>query len=149
MTRFLRWLCLPAAERRRVTEAVASLILAAILLRILPFRRVASILGDTTTGSESAMLGHRETAAAVARAVARAHRGLPWQSTCLVQALAGRLMLGRRAVPCTVHFGVEKSDTPHGFAAHAWLCAADIMVTGEAPSPRYTPIAAFAHRIQG
>lgn len=41
-------------------------------------------------------------------------------ATCLVQAIAGWLMLRRRGVGSSVKIGVQKND--HAFAVHAWLC---------------------------
>ncbi len=149
MTRLSRLLSLPPAERWLVIEAAICLVLAKTLLRILPFRKIASILGDTKASGETGTAKHQEIAASISHAMAQAQRGLPWQSTCLTQALAGRLMLGRRTIPCTVHIGVGKSDPANQFMAHAWLRVEDVVVTGAFQADRYTPIATFAHRVQG
>ena len=54
----------------------------------------------------------------ISRALSRAARYLP-RTTCLVQALAGIRMLGRRGYPSSLCLGVAKPDG--AFAAHAWI----------------------------
>ena len=55
-------------------------------------------------------------------AVQVAGRHTPWQSKCLVQAIAARLMLGRRGVAGTIYLGPAK-DLDGQLKAHAWLYA--------------------------
>ena len=74
----------------------------------------------------------------VAYAIPRAGRRVPWRADCLVQALAAQHWLGRRGVATTLVIGVDKPSATD-FEAHAWLMAADRVVTGGQVA-RYHPI---------
>ena len=52
-------------------------------------------------------------------AVAAAARRVPW-ATCLTQALAAQIMLGRRGLRTQLQLGIKKSQ-PGKMDAHAWL----------------------------
>lgn len=65
----------------------------------------------------------------VSFAIPRAGRRVPWRADCLVQALAAQHWLRRRGVMTTLVIGVRKPK-PADFEAHAWLMAADRIVTG-------------------
>lgn len=63
----------------------------------------------------------------VSRAVTRMAAYVPWRSDCLVQAIAARRWLARAGIGATIGIGVRRDDQ---FAAHAWLRAGPIIVTG-------------------
>lgn len=65
----------------------------------------------------------------VGRALARGARIVPWQATCLVQAIAARHWLDRLGIPSAVSIGVRK-DGERAIAAHAWVKAGGIIVVG-------------------
>ena len=65
----------------------------------------------------------------VSFAIPRVGQRVPWRADCLVQALAAQQWLGRRGIPTTLVIGVRKPG-PADFEAHAWLMAADRIVTG-------------------
>jgi hypothetical protein len=131
-------------HRLRVVEAACVLSLVGVLLRILPFRTVMKLAGDVRTGAaENAVKGRtgNPLAAAVGTAVVRAAAWLPWDAKCLVQALAGRLMLKCRGVPSVLVFGVAKQTDE--ITAHAWLVAGGGTVCGGREATAFKPIAAF------
>ena len=66
----------------------------------------------------------------------------PWLSTCLVQSLAGYVMLRRHDVPSVVYLGVAK-DAGGELIAHSWLRCGDRLVTGGSSQHRYSVIAAY------
>lgn len=145
MRLFARFLELPPQERRSLVEAALCLGLARLLL-LVPFRRLAPFLGRLQPGADGAIakLGADDRAAAliVRRALLRMAARLPWHSSCLVCALAGRMMLGRRRLPSVLQLGARTGPETE-LAAHAWLRCGDIDVVGEGNAPQYTPIAAF------
>jgi hypothetical protein len=124
-----------------VAEACASM-LAARLLLLLPFPRVARRLGEfvapgdprvaqraaATTADQAA------TARAIGWAVKSAAPFMPFRSVCLQQAMAAQAMLRRRGIASVMHFGASPSDA-RAIEAHAWLDAAGVKVTGY-PIPR-------------
>jgi len=131
-------------HRWRVLEAAIALVLARALLRVLPFARVAQLAGGVDTVLPSDEPGRRTTepqALAVGRAIGAASRRLPGRSTCLVRALAGRLMLARRRIPSGLVLGVGSTD--RAIHAHAWLVAGGGTVCGGREAPAFRPIAAF------
>lgn len=129
-----------------LAEAVAALLLAATVVHLLP-RRWLRRLG----GAASAVGEGREPAAPLALARARAVTGrmarvagrLPWRSTCLVRALAGRMLLARRRIAGgRIRLGVRLHEGR--LEAHAWLLLGpDILLGGEAAD--FTPLADLAH----
>lgn len=130
-------------HRLRVLEAACMLGSARVLLRVLPFRVIMRLAGGVRADQTPAA-AHYSTrnaiAAGVGRALRRAESRLPWKSTCLVQALAGRFMLMRRGVASTLVLGVARQNG--SIQAHAWLVC-DGAVCGGAESGRFQPIASF------
>ena len=107
-------------------------------MAIAPFRHVVRWLGTTEAASVSA-----DSAAAkrVGWALAVAAGRLPLGSSCLVRAIARKLMLDRRGIPCTVVLGVRAPAKD--FAAHAWLHAGDLIVSGAGGATDYSELARF------
>lgn len=127
-------------RRRALAEAAVALALARLALRMLPFRWLApspARPGPVSLGAKSSDPQAIEVGWAVEGAAAR----LPWRSTCLVRALAGRLMLGRRGVPSVLCLGVAKEEG--AIRAHAWLVASGGVVCGGPEAQGFTAIAAF------
>lgn len=134
----------------RVAEAAAALALARLAVRLLPFRWLAPAAAPPHAVPSSPVLscsassgagGLDPRAARVGRAISGAAARLPWHSTCLARALAGRLMLARRGVPCVLCLGV--ATEAGAIRAHAWLVAGGGVVCGGREAPGYTAIAAF------
>ena len=145
MRLFARFLSLPPAEQIALVEAVLCLALAQLLL-LVPFRRLAPLLGrpQPDSGGETVALdaNQRVGALAVRRALLRASNRLPWHASCLVRALAARLMLWRRRMPSVLHLGARNASETD-LAAHAWLRCGEIDVIGVEGASEYAPIVAF------
>jgi hypothetical protein len=131
-------------HRLRVIEAIAVLTAARLALLVLPFSWIAGATGRVEGGHAN----DRPRQAATDR-VSREVRGalragvrrLPWRTTCLVRAMAGRLMLAMRGTPSTIVLGVAAhGDT---MSAHAWLMAGDGCVCGGREAQRFRPLAAI------
>ncbi len=130
--------------RRRTVEAMAWLVAAYALVRLLPFALFKVVAGPVEHGSTDDQITDGPTepvALAVARAVGSGTRRLPMHSTCLMQALAARMMLRRRRVPSVLVVGVRSRDGRPG--AHAWLIAGGGAVCGGQEAADFRPIAAF------
>jgi hypothetical protein len=150
---------LSPTERRLIFEAIMWLGLVRIAMATLPYRRVASLLrltqsaasdvSNASTADFGAGRGYRYADASggsVAEAIGWAVQGVaartPWPSTCLVQSLAGYVMLRRHGVPSVVYLGVAK-DAEGEFSAHSWLRCGERIVTGGGSLQRYSVIAAY------
>lgn len=77
-------------------------------------------------------------------AVRAASRRTPWASKCLVQALAGSVMLRRRRIGGIVYLGLYRPDkAANSMLAHAWLRTNNAILTGRAGHEKYTVVARF------
>ncbi len=130
-------------------EAVCSLALARVGLRLLPFRRLAATLGERQ--AVTAALRSPETqdrAEEVGWALGALARLTPWKSNCLTQAVAAQWMLGRRHIPSTLYLGVARGTAEPGtMAAHAWVACGARTIAGVTGHERYAVIATFGRRV--
>jgi hypothetical protein len=137
---------LSPTDRRLLVAAIGWLGLLRVAAAMLPFRRLASLLGltqsDPSEVSLAAGASHRAQAEAIGWAVQGVAARTPWLSTCLVQSLAGYVMLRRHDVPSVVYLGVAK-DAGGELIAHSWLRCGDRLVTGGSSQHRYSVIAAY------
>jgi Transglutaminase-like superfamily len=138
---------LSPAQRRLLIEAVMWLGLLRLATSMLPYRRVAALLRLTQADASDVSAGSptdpaRSQAEVIGWAVQGAAARTPWLSACLVQSLAGYVMLRRHGVPSVVCLGVAK-DAMGDFIAHSWLRCGDRIVTGGGGQQRYSVIAAY------
>ena len=132
-----------SSGRGLMLESAFWLTLSRLAIAIMPFRWIAPHLGTQTTETSGAINQHeRDLFRMISRTVERAARKLPWECTCLVQAMAGKAMLGRRSVPSTLYLGLAK-DEKNQLYAHAWLRCGDKILIGGPGSERFTVISAF------
>jgi len=130
------------AERALALEALGWLAAMRLAVRLTRFQRIVNWLGlepGETAG---------ETAAAIAEQVGWAVRGTaahtPWESACLVQALAAARMLQRRRVASTLYLGAARNPARREeLHAHAWLRCGDLVLTGESESRNFPVVAKF------
>jgi Transglutaminase-like superfamily len=140
-----KFFTLPLREQRDVAEATLSLAVARLLLHV-PFRWLAPLCGQLHPSADGALpvLSEDENSSALAvrRAMLRAAGRLPWDSSCLVRALAAQMMLRRRHLPSVLQLGV-RAGAATDLSAHAWLKCGDVNVIGDESAAEFTPIAAF------
>lgn len=129
-------------------EAGLALILAWGLVFLVPIRLTGRLFG-TMLPPGAAVPGPAPAPGALARARAVAGRvtavasRLPWHSSCLVQAVAGRILLARRGIRgAAIRFGVRKTAT--AMEAHAWLLLGETILIGGAGADDYVPLADLA-----
>ena len=100
------------------------MIVAELLVRMLPFRRFAPLVGRMRGDAPAPPA----LAARVRRLTLKAGDWLPWDAKCLVRSIAGRTVLGWRGYASELSLGLD-IDGP-ALAAHAWLEAGGIVVSG-------------------
>jgi hypothetical protein len=142
VTAIARCLRAPGREKLLAAEALVVLTIAWMVIKLLPFRRVARWLGREGAEQAPAPPHGLEVADDVARAITRAVRYHPLKPVCLPQAIAGRFMLARRGIPSTLYLGVRKGDV--GLEAHAWLTVASVFVTGGGNADQFTTLQWFS-----
>ncbi len=143
-----RFFGLPRGHKLLVVEAVAALAVARMALLFVPFRVLAASFGSIALPEEAsapaarASVAARDEIRAVGWAVTRAARYVPFRAVCLPQAIAAKFMLDRRSIASVMHFGVAKNEGGP-LAAHAWLDADQIEVTGYPIGPEFVEVARF------
>lgn len=126
-------------------EAWCLLALARMLLLLLPFRKLAPLLGKRSSpdNEERCNALHHTRLTHISNAILKAAAYSPWRTQCFEQALAARLMLRCRGLATTVFFGVSKNKKKGHFNAHAWLQCHGLTVTGGKQVEQFTIIACF------
>jgi len=133
----LRTYCrLSRRERRLAMKSMLLVALVRLGLWLIPFRtiqRVCAYFGRP--GGSGSAAGTRE----IVWAVRLASRYVP-RSTCLVQALAAQILLGRHGHAGQVHIGVAL-DEKLGFRAHAWVeSEGEVLIGGSEELDGYAPM---------
>jgi len=137
-------------RRALIAEAVVWLLALRLALLLVPFPRLAGVLGAFVPPSDPrvAAAGAATTADAarlareVSWAVTRGAVHAPFRAVCLPQAMAARIMLKRRGVGSVMRFGAALP--PGGpLATHAWLDAAGVRVTGYPAARAFAEIGCF------
>ncbi|MDF1678443.1 MAG: lasso peptide biosynthesis B2 protein [Legionellaceae bacterium] len=65
------------------------------------------------------------------RSIRLAARYTPWNSNCLTQAMVAKFWCNRLHISYILYIGFAKdAEKPSGYAAHAWLTAGPIAITG-------------------
>ena len=128
---------LDASDRWLTIEAFMLMAMIQVGFRTLSYATMRHAL-DTVKGIRGGS-GRPETR--IGWAVNAAGRRLPGR-TCLIEALAADVMLGRRGCSPSVRFGVRKTRGDGGAPeTHAWVECGGTIVTGELPMmDDYTPL---------
>ena len=137
-------------ERAAVLEAFLWLGVMRLTLRLWPFRSIAVRMGLKQTGAAiAAQNPHIAETTRIGWAVKAAASRTPWPSTCLVQALAGMMMLSRRKMTGALYLGVAKDElAPEPIAAHSWLCSGESVLVGENGRESFKVISIFSNRFE-
>lgn len=88
---------------------------------------------------------NRRKVSNVAGAIQTMSRYTPWDSKCLVRALAAMKMLERRKIDSTLYLGTAKDETG-SMVAHAWLRSGPYYVSGAEEMKRFTVVGTFAKK---
>lgn len=94
-------------------------------------RRLAREPKLATQADQQAPLASR-----IGRVIRTASRHLPWECSCLVQALAARTMLRRRRLAAVLHIGYLRGN--EHFESHAWLSYGEEILTGAQGHDRFS-----------
>ena len=136
-----------SGHRRWWLPAWLLLGLSRLAVLLLPFRRVAAVLGGRSEAAVWVPLLDRDqeaTALRIGRAIRSASRFTPWSSNCFAQALSARILLAMHRVPCMLFFGVSRDGGSARMVAHAWVAAGRIRVTGGDGFAQYVVVGSFA-----
>lgn len=116
-------------------------------LKMMPFSKVAPLLGDQMNETSHNHLGmNNQMIKNVSNAIRIMSRYTFWESQCLVKAIAGMKMLERRGIDSTLYLGTAK-DEEGKMIAHAWLRSGPFYISGVEGMERFTVVSKFAKRI--
>ncbi|GMR00476.1 MAG: hypothetical protein BMS9Abin18_1326 [Zetaproteobacteria bacterium] len=117
-------------------------------LLVLPFRCIAPWLGlhhqnyqlASVTSEQQKLMAWR-----IGRITELAASYTPWQSKCLVQAMAAKVLLAHYRIPYVLHLGVTKAagQSFDALKAHAWLSVGPWIITGREGHRAFTIISTF------
>lgn len=137
---------MPVMDKALLVAAWCLIGLAAVCLRLVPFRRLAPFLGVPIGAvawvpiADNAQIARAHM---VRRAILRAARIAPFRSDCLPQALAAAVLCRTLKVPASIHLGVRLDHSNSPISAHAWVCSGPAAVTGGRSFGTYTAVACF------
>lgn len=109
-----------------------------------PFAKVAPSLGqhmEETSIADNVL--DRATIRNISSAIQVMSKYTPWQSQCMVRAIAGMRMLSRRGYESTLYFGTGKDESGQ-FIAHAWLRSGAYYISGAENKDQFTVVSTFA-----
>ena len=117
-------------------------------LLTIPFRVIAAFLGVhmEETPFQDDKPETREIILKIGQAISRADRFTPWETKCLVQAMAGKAMMRRRALESTLYLGLLKKPDLEHLEAHAWLRYGSKIVCGGKNISHYTVVSTFGRK---
>jgi hypothetical protein len=122
-TSYRRLASLDRVRRRLLFEAVASITVVRVGLRVLPFLKLQRVLDRVVALPIVRQHGPAasDVVPSVKWAMTTASARLP--ATCLIQALATGVMLRRRGLACRLRLGVRTREGEGGarLEAHAWV----------------------------
>lgn len=117
-------------------EALVLVVAALVATRVLPFRIARRLYGTPRIDADASPASTvRPSAEAAARigdvrwALRMVHERLGWDRSCLLRAIAGRVMLRRRGHRSTLYLGARHDDAG-SVKLHAWLYADGVPVSG-------------------
>jgi len=115
-----------------------------LLLLLLPFNRLASIMGKADMESPRSLDSVTQNKALkVGWSVSIMSRHTPWKSKCLVQAMTAQTILRWLRIPGTLYLGVKIGDN-NNLVAHAWVRCGEHIIVGDFGNEQYKCVAYFS-----
>jgi hypothetical protein len=139
MEQLHKYLRLSTKDRHLLVKSALLLWAVRLGLWLLPFQTLRCLLA----GMKRRSFGPQETEqASVDRVVWAVEVASPYipKATCLIQALATQVLLGRWGHAASLHIGVAKSAAGQ-LQAHAWVeCQGKVVLGGTDAPLRFTPL---------
>ena len=123
-------------------EAMILITLAAPVIRLTPFRQVGKLASFPVRRRVEDKQRRSDLIRNVSWAVDAASKHAKLRALCFECGLTAQIMLRRRGVDSTLHFGAAPGHDK-GLSAHVWVLADGYDVTGAAIAHTYAPLAVF------
>ena len=130
MTITSRILKLPLCSQRILFEALFLLSLARLMILLVPFNWIIRVLKNNDTGEIGLDMHNKDIVNKIQYALHATARFVPWRCRCLDLTIAGKTMLDRRGIPCTLYLGLMR-DQGLNLKAHSWLQCGSTIVAGK------------------
>jgi len=138
--RLKKYIELPGSEKKLFSEALRLTLWIRIVTFFLNFNRYVSKLGIPHKESFiNPSPDQKKIIYKVFRAMRRSSIYLPFNSSCLIDAVVAKLMLNTRSIESTFYLGVTKDNTKQ-LKAHAWLRCGETIITGRRGMEKFTPV---------
>ena len=135
-------------SNRNKLIALEVFILSAIIrfaILFISFSKVAKLIGEVKKETSEEITDTEKLVAwNISRIVYGVCNNTPWESKCLVKALAAQIVLKQYKISSTLYLGVAKDETGK-LIAHAWLRCGSEVVTGYNEKHKFTQVAMFAN----
>jgi len=131
----------PHHERRAFFFALQWMCITRLSIAILPFRRTMKLVESQARRHLQKRRGSiaKISAGRLSRLVSQAASLVPG-STCLTQALAGKIIFASYGFDPQIHIGVNREEK-YGLEAHAWLTLDGEVILGQVPDlSRFKPL---------
>ena len=138
----------PTRDWLLLVEALGCLAAASVAIRLLPFRKVATLASRRRFVNDVISAdAHGQEASRIRWAVSAVASRVPWRTVCFQKGLAAQLLLRRRRLPALLHYGI--SNRNEGLSAHVWVTSSDLPVIGSEVAHEYTCVAVFPRSAAG
>ncbi|AIQ11466.1 lasso peptide biosynthesis B2 protein [Paenibacillus durus] len=108
------------------------------------FSKIAPSLGERGQETDQNFdASHTPSMRHIAISINTISKYTPWDSKCLVRAIAGMKMLERRGISSTLYLGTTK-DHSGNLIAHAWLRSGPYYISGAEEMHQFTVVDKFA-----
>lgn len=129
--RLLLFLCL--SFKMKILVIVSWLLMGVmrLLLLLMPFQRLTRLMGKANIESPETLDELSQSRAnKIGWSVYTMSRHTPWESKCLVQAMAAQTLLRWLRIPGTLYLGVKKGNG-NSLEAHAWVRSGKHIIVGD------------------
>ena len=145
---FRSFLAVPMAEKLAIGPAWLLLGLSAAAIRVVPFVRLAPVLGrpvEPGTKPLPTTAAQHARARFIRRSIERAVHLAPFRSNCLPQALVCSVLCRWLGVPALASLGVrlDEHEADEPMKAHAWVIAGGFPIVGGQQQGGFTAVVSF------
>jgi hypothetical protein len=140
-TGLLGFIGLGSANQLVLAEALVTLTFVSLAIRLLPFRLVVKA-AKAGAAAPAATAEARTTVIRCRWAVEKWADAVPWRTVCFQKGLALHMMLRRRRIASTLHYGVMQNQE-RGLTAHVWVSESGQIVIGGEIAADYQELACF------
>ncbi|OXM13854.1 stage V sporulation protein S [Paenibacillus herberti] len=114
---------------------------------MIPFAKMVPWLGDAHAESPREIVTEKKQLKQISYFLHMVARNTPFDSKCLVRAIAALKMLERRGFESTLYLGTGRNEAGQ-LGAHAWLRCGSVYISGSDEMDNYTIVACFHRKVK-